>query len=161
MLLLAWLVGAVDATCNPEGFDPKNSNLDMARWRVHANPSVDNARKNRAFGAYKFSASDGTETFPVAFGMVEGWPWPHRCDATKYKRLHATVRFRATDVAVASYPKTGTTWVEQIVLLLLHGADAKLDPASRNTYNARRNPLGCIWLEPMVASARRARMSLN
>ena len=117
--------------------------------------------KNRAFGAYKFSASDGTETFPVAFGMVEGWPWPHRCDPTKYKRLHATVRFRDTDVAVASYPKTGTTWVEQIVLLLLHGADAKLDPASRNTYNARRNPLGCVWLEPMVASARRARMSLN
>ena len=62
---------------------------------------------------------------------------------------------------MASYPKTGTTWVEQIVLLLLHGADAKLDPASRNTYNARRNPLGCVWLEPMVASARRARMSLN
>jgi len=161
MLWLAWLVGAVDATCNPEGFDPKNSNLDMARWRVHANPSVDTARKNRAFGAYKFSTTDGTETFPVAFGMVEGWPWPHRCDATKYKRLHATVKFRDTDVAVASYPKTGTTWVEQIVLLLLHGADAKLDPASRNTYNARRNPLGCVWLEPMVASARRARMSVN
>ena len=133
MLLLAWLVSAVAATCNPEGFDPKNSNLDMARWRVNAKPAVDTARTNRAFGAYKFSASDGTETFPVAFGMVEGWPWPHRCDATKYKRLHATVRFRATDVAVASYPKTGTTWVEQIVLLLLHGADAKLDPASRNT----------------------------
>ena len=93
--------------------------------------------------------------------MVEGWPWPHRCDPAKYRRLHATVRFRDTDVAVASYPKTGTTWVEQIVLLLLHGADAKLDPASRNTYNARRNPLGCVWLEPMVASARRARMSLN
>ena len=66
MLLLAWLVSAVAATCNPEGFDAKNADLDMARWRVHANPSVDTARTNRAFGAYKFSASDGTETFPVA-----------------------------------------------------------------------------------------------
>ena len=91
MLLLAWLITSVDATCNPEGFDAKNANLDMARWRVHANPAVDTARQNRAFGAYKFSTTDGTETFPVAFGMVEGWPWPHRCDPAKYRRLHATV----------------------------------------------------------------------
>ena len=91
--------------------------------------------------------------------MVEGWPWPH----PRPREVQKTARylaFRDTDVAVASYPTTGTTWVEQIVLLLLHGADAKLDPASR-TLRARRNPLGCVWLEPMVASARRARMSLN
>ena len=160
LLALLWLTAQTEAACDPQGFDPNNAALDMARWRVHARPAVATARTLRAFGAYKFNASDGRETFPVSFGMVEGFPWPHRCDAEKYRRLHATARFRASDVAVASYPKTGTTWVEQIVLLLLHGTNAKLDPASRNTYNQRRNPLGCVWLEPMVASARRSRMTL-
>ena len=54
---------------------------------------------------------------------------------------------------VATYIKCGTTWAEQIVLLLLHGpaAVARLDPTRRNTYQPGQAEVGKIWLERTVA----------
>ncbi|KAH8044065.1 sulfotransferase [Aureococcus anophagefferens] len=135
----------------------------MRRWRVASDRDVGAARGARAFGSYTFNVSDGRETFPLWYGMTEGYPWSQPVDGARYDALHAGVRLRPRDVTVASYPKTGTTWVEQIVLLLLHGSGVapKLDPASRNSYVPGRRDVGCVWLEPTVASKRGGRFTLD
>ena len=135
----------------------------MRRWRVASDRDVGAARGARAFGGYTFNVSDGSETFPLWYGMTEGYPWSQPVDGARYDALHAGARLRPRDVTVASYPKTGTTWVEQIVLLLLHGSGVapKLDPASRNSYVPGRRDVGCVWLEPTVASRRGGRFTLD
>ena len=44
------------------------------------------------------------------------------------KELRDHFKIRAHDVAIATYPKCGTTWMQQIVLLLCRGADAPVSP---------------------------------
>ena len=48
---------------------------------------------------------------------------------TAYERwLLKSVRYRPSDAVVATYPKCGTTLVEQIVLLLRNGGGADMAP---------------------------------
>jgi hypothetical protein len=77
-------------------------------------------------------------------------PWYGSDD--RLSKLAAGCRLRHGDVLVATYIKCGTTWAEQIVLLLLHGpaAVAKLDPTRRNTYQPGQVEVGKIWLERTV-----------
>jgi len=62
-----------------------------------------------------------------------------------------TILYRPTDVVVTSYPKCGTTFAEQIVLLLLNDGDVdKLDPSTQNALQASTNGIGKIWAETSV-----------
>ena len=56
------------------------------------------------------------------------------------------------DVHIFSYPKSGTTWLEQCVLLLLNGGDTSLlNPSHKNTYSpAAPESRGKIWLEACI-----------
>lgn len=132
--------------------------LDLERWRVTSKPEASLARAKKLFGSFSFDVGDGRENFGVKFAMVEGVPWPHPIDKHKYAQCHRRVRLRPGDVIVATYPKSGTTWVEQIVLLLLHGSRAagKLTPLTRNMYS-QKTGLGKVWLEPMLAGPRTSR----
>ena len=103
----------------------------MRRWRVASDRDVGAARGARAFGSYTFNVSDGRETFPLWYGMTEGYPWSQPVDRARYDALHAGARLRPRDVTVASYPKTGTTWGEQIVLLRAGGDDHVDQPWQR------------------------------
>jgi hypothetical protein len=49
---------------------------------------------------------------------------------------------RAHDIVISTYPKCGTTWMQQLVLLLMHSSDANVDPM-------RDAP----WLEMSASSA--------
>ncbi|KAK7230185.1 C1 peptidase family protein [Aureococcus anophagefferens] len=51
-------------------------------------------------------------------------PHPPRREAVRVAELRRSFLSRAGDVFVCTYPKCGTTWMQQIVLLLLHGGDA-------------------------------------
>ena len=109
----------------------------------------------REFGHYEFAVADDKERYRLKFAMVEGVPWPQPIDERAYKEAHGRTRLGKGDVIVASYPKSGTTWTEQIVLLLQHGSRiaGKLRPETRNTYS-KQTGLGKLWLEPMLAGTR-------
>ncbi|KAJ8613129.1 hypothetical protein CTAYLR_004820 [Chrysophaeum taylorii] len=161
------------AAKNPE-FDESNTarcrrtfdgplELDLDRWHVKSMPfDIATAVAARKHGSYTFRVSDGQEAFTLKFAMVEGVPWPQPINKAKYERSRETVRLRSGDVVVATYPKSGTTWMEQIVLLLLHGADAasKLSPESRNTLT-KSTGIGKVWLEPMLAGTRSGRFTVG
>ena len=40
-----------------------------------------------------------------------------------WNQLNSAVKYRENDIIIATHPKAGTTWTEQIVLLLLAGGD--------------------------------------
>lgn len=47
--------------------------------------------------------------------------------------------------------QSGTTWIEQVILLLLSGGDiSRLNPASKNAFAAASYPQGKIWPEACV-----------
>ena len=83
---------------------------------------------------------------------VHGVPPPPFITQPNWDALRATRGLlRASDVVVASFPKTGTTLTEQVVLSLLCGGDAaKLDPSSQNEWDARRGH-GKYWVEKVAA----------
>src|SRR5689334_23125500 len=57
----------------------------------------------------------------------------------------------AGDIIVTTFPKCGTTWTEQVILLLLNNGDGeKLNSATKNTYIPNTNKAGKIWLEPAL-----------
>merc|ERR1740138_109237 len=71
-------------------------------------------------------------------GLVQ--PFDFELDAVQH--LRERFELQAHDVIIATYPKCGTTWLQQIVLLLLRGSTAKVEPM-------RDAP----WLEMAVSSA--------
>lgn len=67
---------------------------------------------------------------------------PFDFDLAAVRDLRSRFRLRAHDIVIATYPKCGTTWMQQLVLLLLRGAEAECAPM-------RDAP----WLEMSVSSA--------
>ena len=80
---------------------------------------------------YKHLVEEGT-------GLIQ----PFDFDLAAVRGLRQHFQLRARDVVIATYPKCGTTWMQQLVLLLLRGSDAECTPM-------RDAP----WLEMSVSSA--------
>lgn len=58
--------------------------------------------------------------------LYEGIVYPPSLVAKKIDEAREGFRFRCDDVVVATFPKCGTTWCQQIVLLLLNDGRAEL-----------------------------------
>jgi hypothetical protein len=71
-------------------------------------------------------------------GLVQ----PFDFDLSACAALRERFELRAHDIVIATYPKCGTTWMQQIVLLLLRGSSASIHPM-------RDAP----WLEMSASSA--------
>ena len=61
---------------------------------------------------------------------------------TAIDELRASLSLRAHDVVVATYPRSGTTWMNQLVMLLLRDVGADVSPAQ-----------DVPWLELSVSAA--------
>ncbi len=85
-------------------------------------------------------------SYPVSF--VRGVAYPVSCGPDRWEDLNSKIRYRSSDILVVSYPKCGTTWIEQTVLLLLSGGHAEaLDPLNKNVYTEGSTSLGlCIQI---------------
>jgi hypothetical protein len=80
--------------------------------------------------------------------QVQGVFYPPWCGPERWESLNSTITYRPSDVIIATYPKCGTTWIEQVTLLLLHPElDSSLFPLGKNTYHPATNPVGKIWPE--------------
>ncbi|KAK3286899.1 hypothetical protein CYMTET_5570 [Cymbomonas tetramitiformis] len=95
------------------------------------------------------SKADEKTCFSIKVCFVNGVALPVWLSQSRYDHLKKIVNMRESDVIVSTYPKCGTTWTEQIVLLLLVGGDIdKLDPIHKNAYRPGANQLvGKVWPE--------------
>lgn len=86
----------------------------------------------------------------LSLNRVYGIPCSRVCNSTRWKELNDRVHYHDTDIIIASYPKCGTTWSEQCVLLITNGANPDvLDPQSKNSYDSETK-VGKVWIETMV-----------
>lgn len=74
----------------------------------------------------------------ITFHFVDGQPYEPFCNPARWKMLNDRMSYKSSDILIVSYPKCGTTWMEQIVLLLLSGGnEAIMNPANKNTFQAQ------------------------
>ncbi len=75
--------------------------------------------------------------------------YPLYTNPDRWSILNSVIEYRAGDIIIASYPKCGTTWTEQCILLLLNdGYPDRLNPATKNVYVPNLpDKTGKIWLE--------------
>lgn len=82
--------------------------------------------------------------------LVNGVPYPPWCPQSRWDMLNDNVMIRDTDIMIVTFPKCGTTWIEQVTLLLLSNCNLTLmDPANKNTYS-RNTQFGKIWPEACI-----------
>lgn len=72
-------------------------------------------------------------------------------DEDRWNMLNDVIKFKSTDTLVVTYPKCGTTWLEQSVLLLLNEGDVdRMNAATKNSYSISQSGRGKIWPEACV-----------
>ena len=86
-------------------------------------------------------------------------PWP-----TKRRELHShhfdstiwnDLKFRDDDIVIATYAKSGTTWMQQIIAQLLFGGDPELAVADMSPWLDLRVPPKAVKLPLVEAQAHR------
>jgi hypothetical protein len=104
------------------------------------------------------SKTDSQVSFSKTMFLVNGAPAIGGA-ADRFALLNELVTYRDDDIVLATFPKCGTTWTEQVTLLLLNGGNAELlDPSTKNSY--RVGKVGKLWPEasleqkPGVAEAK-------
>lgn len=79
--------------------------------------------------------------------FVEGVAHPPFVQQTPWAELKTTMVHRDSDIWIATFPKSGTSFTEQIVLLLIHGGDgSKFDNTTNNSFNEVTG-IGKVWPE--------------
>jgi hypothetical protein len=98
------------------------------------------------------STINAEEKYSFSMEVVDGEPYEPYCTAERWNRLNVGMKHKAGDIIIASYPKCGTTWMEQIVLLLINnGKMDKMNAAAKNTFQAKDNgAIGKIWVEASI-----------
>jgi hypothetical protein len=96
----------------------------------------------------RHSPPDGPSVGPGGYKSVvcRGWRYPPPLKASAVEALLNKGELRGGDVVIATYPKCGTTWMQQIVLTLLAGGDASLtrDPMNLSPWPEKLLSLGMI-----------------
>ena len=75
----------------------------------------------------------------------------HHFDSTIWNDL----RFRGDDIVIATYAKSGTTWVQQMVAQMLHGGDPELAVAELSPWLDLRVPPKAVKLPLVEAQTQR------
>eukprot|EP00931_Biecheleriopsis_adriatica_P090578 TRINITY_DN6453_c0_g1_i1.p1 TRINITY_DN6453_c0_g1~~TRINITY_DN6453_c0_g1_i1.p1 ORF type:complete len:399 (-),score=75.42 TRINITY_DN6453_c0_g1_i1:144-1295(-) len=88
---------------------------------------------------------------PNADNFVEGVVHPSFVRQGTWELLRQNMAHRPSDIWVATFPKCGTTLMEQVILLLLNNGDpGRLDPRSKNKFSDKTG-IGKVWPESDLA----------
>ena len=100
---------------------------------------------------YKDEDTKEGRTHSYTYNKINGIFYPMFCDKQRWEFLNKTITYNPSDIIIATYPKCGTTWLEQIVILMKYGLQNKdkLNPAVRNSYDFE-NQIGKIHIEGSV-----------
>jgi len=85
------------------------------------------------------------------YNLVNNTLYPIWCNQKRWDFLNDSIQYNDDDIILATYPKCGTTWLEQILILMKYGVDKyeQLRPAIRNNYDLSNN-IGKIHIEGSV-----------
>jgi len=122
---------------------PDEGSPDSTPWTIRVNST----RKESA------SPPDEKEKalqYPIQF--IKGRACPSWLPAKRWEMLQSNIKLRESDVMVVTYPKCGTTWAEQCILLLQNRCDtSKMNSATKNTYvPSMPENGGKIWPEACI-----------
>ena len=95
--------------------------------------------------------NDNKSTHTYTYNLIHNVIYPLFCDQKRWDFLNANIQYKPNDVIIATYPKCGTTWLEQIVILMKYGLSQKdkLRPSVRNNYDFE-NHIGKIHIEGSI-----------
>ena len=85
------------------------------------------------------------------YNLIDNICYPMFCDNKRWEFLNKNIKYNESDIIIATYPKSGTTWLEQIVILMKYGIKNKdkLNPSIRNSYDFENN-IGKIHIEGSI-----------
>lgn len=110
----------------------------------------------------KSATDDSKVVETITLVLVQGTPYTRFCDNSRWLTLTPHVRYRSSDIILASFPKCGTTWSEQCLLLLVNGGRPEvLNPQQKNCYDPSTGEFGKIWIETMVEQAPEAEVFMG
>lgn len=116
-------------------------------WRIERNATSENPE---IWETVVTKVDDPDVQFKFKTSMVNNLPCLCCCGQSRFDRVDAGVKYRSSDFLIATYPKCGTTWSEQCVLLLTNNADpSQLNPVHKNSYD-RETKFGKLWVEAML-----------
>jgi hypothetical protein len=96
------------------------------------------------------STKDKSQSFSYSASLVRKTICEKCYDEKRWLILESILKYKSSDILIISYPKCGTTWTEQCILLLLaDGNRSALNPATKNTYVplSQAEKVGKIWPE--------------
>lgn len=69
--------------------------------------------------------------------------------AEMFEKQRKLIRYRPSDIVITTFPRSGTTWTEQLVLLMLSRGDpSQIDTRDKNSYyRSRPNRLGKVFFD--------------
>jgi hydroxyjasmonate sulfotransferase len=95
--------------------------------------------------------SDPEQKHSYSFQKVNATPHLNSCNQERWNDLDSKIKYKKSDIIICTYPKCGTTWTEQCVLLLLNGGnETLLDPSHKNIYQPGSQTIGKLWPEAQI-----------
>jgi len=91
--------------------------------------------------------------------MTQTTNWPRKTHELHSHHFDSTIwndlKFRDDDIVIATYAKSGTTWMQQIIAQLLYGPDAELEVAEMSPWLDLRVPPKAVKLPVVEAQTHR------
>jgi hypothetical protein len=120
--------------------------LGEDKWKVSIVENIDGGEMSNVVVT---DAKDPSIEYKFPVAMIRGIPSQQWCPPSRYEKIDKGIKYRPSDILVSTYPKCGTTWVEQTVLLLKCNNFDQMDEVHKNAYN-KATGFGKIWPAAML-----------